>query len=194
MFGIFWFKYSGLYLKKNSDMNKSSLPKEAYEQYYATYLSQLDDNDLMVLLKSGKTEFTKFIEGIEADKLKIAYSKDKWTIAEVILHVIDAERVFQYRALRFLRNDKTTLPGFDQDQYVLNSNANIRSRKSLITEFGTVRDASITLFQSLGNDDLMRKGIASNIEWTVATLGFVICGHLKHHQNILSSRYLVVSQ
>lgn len=173
-------------------MNKSSLPKEAYDQYYATYLSQLDDNDLMVLLKSGKTEFIKFIEGIKADKLKIAYSKDKWTIAEVILHVIDAERVFQYRALRFLRNDKTTLPGFDQDQYVLNSNANIRSRKSLITEFGSVRDASITLFQSLGKEDLMRKGIASNIEWTVATLGFVICGHLKHHQNILSSRYLLV--
>lgn len=108
------------------------------------------------------------------------------------MHVIDAERVFQYRALRFLRNDKTTLPGFDQDQYVLNSNANIRSRKSLITEFGSVRDASITLFQSLGKEDLMRKGIASNIEWTVATLGFVICGHLKHHQNILSSRYLLV--
>lgn len=173
-------------------MNKSSLPKEAYDQYYATYLSQLDDNDLMVLLKSGKTEFTKFIEDIKAEKLKIAYARDKWTIAEVILHVIDAERIFHYRALRFLRNDKTTLPGFDQDQYVLHSNANIRSRKSLITEFTSVRDASITLFQSLGKEDLMRKGIASNIEWTVATLGFVICGHLKHHQKILSSRYLLV--
>jgi exoribonuclease II len=86
-------------------MKKSNLPKEAYDQFYGTYLSVLDDSELKVLLVNDKTGFTKFIENIPEEKLHTSYELGKWTIAEVILHIIDAERVFQYRALRFLRND-----------------------------------------------------------------------------------------
>ena len=171
-------------------MKKSSLPKEAYNQFYGTYLSVLDDSNLKDLLCSGKKEFVKFIENIPEEKLHSSYALGKWTIAEVILHIIDAERVFQYRALRFLRNDKTPLPGFDQDLFVEYSNANTRSKESLITEYKAVRDASINLFTNLNNDDLNRTGIASNIKWTVATLGLVISGHQKHHQIIMTNRYL----
>jgi hypothetical protein len=171
-------------------MIKSSLPKEAFNQFYGTYLSVLDDSNLKDLLSTGKKEFVTFIERIPEEKLHSAYAMGKWTIAEVILHIIDAERVFQYRALRFLRNDKTPLPGFDQDFYVKNSDASTRSRKSLISEFMAVREASITLFLNLDNEALTRSGVASNIEWTVAALGFVICGHQKHHQQIMSQRYL----
>ncbi|MCK0191153.1 DinB family protein [Arenibacter sp. F20364] len=171
-------------------MTKSSLPQEVYNQFYGTYLSVLDDRELMDLLTAGKTEFVKFIENISESQWHSSYSLGKWTIAEVILHIIDAERVFQYRALRFLRNDKTPLPGFDQDHYVLNSYANTRSKESLINEFSTVREASISLFLNLDNEGLTRRGVASNIEWTVATLGFVICGHQKHHQQIIAQRYL----
>ncbi|MCM4171015.1 DinB family protein [Arenibacter sp. TNZ] len=171
-------------------MRKSSLPKEAYHQFYGTYLSVLDDSELHDLLVIGKKEMKLFIENIPVDKLISSYSKGKWTLAEVLLHIIDAERVFQYRALRFLRHDKTPLPGFDQDLYVRDSNANSRSKESLINEFNAVREASITLFQNLDNKDLSRSGIASNIEWTVATLGFVICGHQKHHLQIIANRYL----
>ncbi len=171
-------------------MIKSDLPKEAYDQFYGTYLSVLDESELKVLLANGKTEFAKFIKNIPDKKLHSSYEMGKWTIAEVILHIIDAERVFQYRALRFLRNDKTPLPGFDQDLFVKQSNANTRDKDSLIAEFKAVREASITLFNNLGNEELFRTGIASNIEWTVGTLGFVICGHLKHHQQIITYKYL----
>ncbi|MBU2905667.1 MULTISPECIES: DinB family protein [Arenibacter] len=171
-------------------MRKSDLPKEAYDQFYGTYLSVLDDSELKVLLVNGKTEFANFIKNIPDNKLHSTYEIGKWTIAEVILHIIDAERVFQYRALRFLRNDKTPLPGFDQDLFVKHSNANTRDKDSLIAEFKAVREASITLFLNLKNEDLSRTGTASNIEWTVGTLGFVICGHLKHHQQIILHRYL----
>lgn len=171
-------------------MKKSNLPKEAYDQFYGTYLSVLDDSELKVLLVNDKTGFTKFIKNIPEEKLHTSYELGKWTIAEVILHIIDAERVFQYRALRFLRNDKTPLPGFDQDLFVKHSNASTRDKESLIAEFKAVREASITLFHNLDHEDLARTGIASNIEWTVGTLGFVICGHLKHHQQIITYKYL----
>ncbi|MDL5511823.1 DinB family protein [Arenibacter sp. M-2] len=171
-------------------MRKSNVPKEAYDQFYAAYLSVLDDSELNTLLTNGKTKFIKFIDTIPDNKLNSSYEIGKWTIAEVILHIIDAERVFQYRALRFLRNDKTPLPGFDQDLFVKHSNANTRGKENLIKEFKAVREASISLFQNLDNEDLMRTGIASNIEWSVGTLGFVICGHLKHHQQIVLNRYL----
>tara|TARA_R110000868_G_scaffold36074_2_gene128439 strand:+ start:38123 stop:38644 length:522 start_codon:yes stop_codon:yes gene_type:complete len=171
-------------------MKKSSLPTQAYKEFYATYLSVLDDSELMDLLILGKTNFIQFAEGIPEEKLHSSYAIGKWTIAEVLLHIIDTERVFQYRALRFLRNDKTPLPGFDQDLFVEYSNANTRSKESLITEYKAVREASINLFTNLNNDDLNRTGIASNIEWTVATLGLVISGHQKHHQIIMANRYL----
>ena len=171
-------------------MKKSSLPTQAYKEFYATYLSVLGDSELMDLLTLGKTDFIQFAESIPEEKLNNSYAVGKWTIAEVLLHIIDTERVFQYRALRFLRNDKTPLPGFDQDHYVACSHANTRSKESLITEFKAVREASINLFLNLNNDDLTRVGIASNIEWTVATLGFVISGHQKHHQIIVANRYL----
>ena len=171
-------------------MKKSNLPKEAYDTFYGTYLSVLDDSELMDELTNGKTEFAKFIRNIPEEKLHSSYALGKWTIAEVILHIIDAERVFQYRALRFLRNDKTPLPGFDQDLFVTHSNANTRDKDGLINEFNAVREASISLYHDLDNEDLVRSGIASNVEWTVGTLGFVICGHLKHHQRIIVSKYL----
>lgn len=171
-------------------MIKSDLPKEAYDQFYGTYLSVLHESELNVLLANGKTEFAQFIENIPDNKLHSSYAMGKWTIAEVILHIIDAERVFQYRALRFLRNDQTPLPGFDQDLFVKQSNANNRGKDSLIAEFKAVREASITLFNNLENEELSRTGIASNIEWTVGALGFVICGHLRHHQQIITYKYL----
>ncbi|MEZ4971238.1 MAG: DinB family protein [Flavobacteriaceae bacterium] len=171
-------------------MNRSMLPKGVYDKFYGVYLSVLDDSELMDTLVHGKTDFAKFVRNIPDKKLHSTYKIGKWTIAEVILHIIDAERVFQYRALRFLRNDKTPLPGFDQEVFVKYSNASARDKDGLIKEFNAVREASISLFLNLGKEDLGRSGIAGDVEWTVGTLGFVICGHLKHHQQILAFKYL----
>ncbi|NKI25031.1 DinB family protein [Arenibacter sp. 6A1] len=171
-------------------MNKFNLSDEVYNEFYGSYVSLLNDDQLMDLFKDGRDEFISFIENIPGDLFFSSYSKGKWTIAEVLVHVIDAERVFQYRALRFLRNDKTSLPGFDQDDFVLHCNANSRSKKSIIEEYRTVRAATISLFSGLDDDMLRREGTASNIKWSVAVLGFVICGHQKHHQLILEQKYM----
>lgn len=171
-------------------MNTSEIPKECFQQFYGTYLSCLGEGELNNFLVQGKTEFVEFINRIPRKRFSFTYAEDKWSLSDIILHIIDAERVFQYRALRFLRGDQTSLPGFDQDLYVLEAKANTRSKSSLVDEFIAVRDSTISLFKDLDDAMLTRKGTASNLNWTVGTLGFVISGHQKHHQNIISERYL----
>ncbi len=172
-------------------MRKSALQSDEFKEFYGTYLSTLgDDVELMETLIGGKDSFVQFIESIPKEKLAYVYLENKWTVAEVLEHIIDTERVFQYRAFRFSRNDKTPLPGFEQDDYVLQSNANKRSKEDLLNEYLNVRKASISLFNYLDREKLLRTGTASGIQWSVAGLGFVICGHQEHHRRILEERYL----
>tara|TARA_R110002049_G_scaffold297516_1_gene486631 strand:+ start:174806 stop:175345 length:540 start_codon:yes stop_codon:yes gene_type:complete len=156
--------------------------------FYKTYIDVLGEVNLDDMLKRQLKNFPEFIESIP--DISYAYAEGKWSIAGVLLHILDAERVFQYRALRFSRGDKTALPGFDQDLFVSNSNYGSRSKKSLIQEYKAVRNATITLFSGFSRPVLDLKGTASGLEWSVATLGFVICGHQKHHRNILRQRYI----
>lgn len=122
--------------------------------------------------------------------MNFSYAQGKWTIAEVLIHLMDTERIFQYRALRFARNDKTELQGFDQDSYVPESQAPNRSRNDILEEFIAIRKSSIALFASLNDEMLLRSGLASGAKMSVRALGFVICGHQVHHFNILQERYL----
>ncbi|MDB2607071.1 DinB family protein [Zobellia sp.] len=158
--------------------------------FYNTYINVLDNVDLLDMLERQLQNFPKFIESIPENKLAHAYQSGKWTIAQVLLHIIDSERVFQYRALRFSRGDATALPGFEQDLYAPNSHAEKRSAKSIIEEYKTVRQSTISLYKSFDAEILLREGVASNLPWNVAALGFVICGHQKYHRNILRERYL----
>jgi len=111
-------------------------------------------------------------------------------VAEVLIHITDTERVFQYRALRFARKDKTPLPGFDQDAYVPFSMANTRSIDAVINEYKSVRQSTISLYETFDEAVLKQIGIASNADMSVGALGFIICGHQRHHRNILKERYL----
>lgn len=122
--------------------------------------------------------------------MNFSYAQGKWTIAEVLIHLMDTERIFQYRALRFARNDKTELQGFDQDSYVPESQAPNRNRNDILEEFIAIRKSSIALFASLNDEMLLRSGLASGAKMSVRALGFVICGHQIHHFNILQERYL----
>ncbi|WP_276166898.1 DinB family protein [Zobellia alginiliquefaciens] len=158
--------------------------------FYKTYIDVLGDVDLLEMLEGQLKNFPKFIENIPDDKLTYAYGPEKWTIAQVLLHIIDSERVFQYRSLRFSRGDSTALPGFEQDLYAPNSNAETRSKESIIEEYKAVRQSTITLYKNFDAVTLGKQGVASNLPWDVATLGFVICGHQKYHRNILRERYL----
>ena len=118
------------------------------------------------------------------------YAENKWTIKEILVHIMDDERIFMYRALRIARNDKTPLPGFEQDDYVPYSRANERSLANIFREYKTVRNATLSLFNSLSKEDLMRVGTANNHHVNVRALAYHIAGHELHHLNIIKERYL----
>lgn len=166
------------------------LDTSEYHPYYELYLSKCEDTDIINGLRVGGHQFISFLGTIPNDKLLHRYAPYKWTIKEVLVHVIDTERIFAYRALRFARRDFTPLPGFDQDDYVLTSKANQHDFNDLISEFKDVRSASISLFKGFNDEDLMQKGMASNNPMSVRALGYILTGHQNHHQQIIIERYL----
>ncbi len=171
-------------------MKLSALDNAEYHAYYAPYLQVLGEVELVDTLEKGVEEMLSVIQAIPENKLNYSYAEGKWTVAELIMHLLDAERVFQYRALRFARGDTTELPGFDQDSYVPQSGASARTKQQLMTEFGAIRESTISLFRSFNKESLLRVGIASGAPMSVRALGFVISGHQAHHLKILKERYL----
>jgi hypothetical protein len=171
-------------------MNLNQLPVNEYSEFVATYIKALDDIDLLDELEISLHDFIKFIQNIPMDKFDYRYAEGKWTIKDIIQHIIDAERIFGYRALRISRNDKTPLPGFEENDYVENTNANGRSIQELLTDFSAVRHSNLLLFKSFSEEQLTRLGIASNHTISVRALGFLMIGHLKHHQRVFKERYL----
>lgn len=167
-----------------------SLDSSEYHPYYELYLSKCPFNDILSGLQQSKDQFETFLKSIPAEKQLYKYASDKWTIKEVLVHIIDTERIFAYRALRIARRDVTALPGFDQDEYVLNSDANSRNFEDLISEFVSVRLSTVSLFNSFSEEDLLQKGIASNSPISVRALGYILIGHQNHHQEIIEKRYL----
>ncbi|NNE78528.1 MAG: DUF664 domain-containing protein [Pricia sp.] len=158
--------------------------------FYKTYIDVLGDVELLDMLQNQLGNFPQFIKSIPDDKFFFRYAPEKWTVAQVLQHVVDAERVFQHRAFRFSKGDRTALPGFDQDCYADNVLAETLSKEHILEEYEIVRKSSISIFKQLNREALEIKGIASNMEWSVGALGFVICGHQKYHRNIVRERYL----
>jgi uncharacterized damage-inducible protein DinB len=161
-----------------------------YVAHYHTYISKVSGNDLVQVLNAGCENVIAFLQSIPSDKYGYRYAEGKWTIREVIAHIIDGERVFAYRALVFARNDKNALPGFDENEYAPQSNAETRSKESLIDEYMHLRKANIRLFESFTDEMALRKGIASGNEISVRALGYTIAGHEIHHMGVIKERYL----
>ena len=168
------------------------LIENEYAHYYKPYIDTLvaDEKSIVEYLKDTLDDAIGVLGNLPKDKQMYSYADGKWTIKELLQHIIDTERVFAYRALRFARNDTTPLPGFEQDDYAAIYNANNRDYKELLEEFEFTRKSIILLFKSFGNDELMRIGIASGNKMSVRALGYIISGHLQHHLNIISVRYL----
>ena len=171
-------------------MKNSELKKEDFHPFYEPYIATLGDVELLEMLRRQLQNFPQFISSIPNDKLQHTYSEGKWTVAQVLVHILDTERVFQYRALRFARNDKTPLPGFDQDKFVIESNAESWNKEELIESYRAIRKSTIALFEKFSNETLKKVGTASDSPMSVAALGFICCGHQRHHRNILRERYL----
>lgn len=161
-----------------------------YHPYYDLYISKCPYKNILTGLNESAANFITFLKLIPEDKFDFKYAIDKWTLKEVVIHITDTERIFAYRALRIARRDFTPLPGFDQDEYVKPSNAGQRTMISIIEEFVTVRQATISLFKSFDAEDLMQIGQASGNAISVRALGFIIIGHQNHHKQITEERYL----
>ncbi len=172
-------------------MKPSQLQPSEYASYYGNYIDQVaEEYTLIEELEISLHRFIKFVQDIPMDKFDYQYAEGKWTIKDIIQHLIDAERIFAYRALCFARKDATELPGFEENDYVDEANANNRSIMELLTELSAVRHATLLLFKSFNETQLLRSGIASNNPMSVRAIGFVIIGHQNHHQKVFEERYL----
>lgn len=148
------------------------------------------EQDIIKGLIKQKEEILHFFKSIPVFKHEYSYAEGKWTVKDIILHLIDAERIFAYRALRIARNDNTALPGFEENDYVVTANANNREYESLLAEYESVRNATISLFETFSSEDLLRLGTASNCSVSVRAIGYITLGHELHHKNIILERYL----
>lgn len=168
-----------------------------YPVYSKIYLDLLeDDGKILEHLWNNFLEIREFIYSLSDEQLNYRYAEGKWTIKEILVHLIDDERIFAYRALRYARNDNTPLHGFDQELYTKYSDANERSLDSIFEEYEWVRRSTIALFENLPDDCFMRKGSGIDLdgsivnERTVRGLAYHIAGHELRHFNIIKERYL----
>ncbi len=161
-----------------------------YPSNMAGYINEAGDEDLQSTLHIQGDKAKQLFNSITEEKSLYKYAEGKWTIKELLQHLIDAERVFTYRALAFARKDENTLPSFDENEYTDNSDANARDWQDLIIEFNVVRQSTEYLFNSFSDEAFQQTGQASNYTISVISLGFVIAGHLNHHLKIIAERYL----
>jgi len=159
-------------------------------EYFSRYIHVAQDDDLMKALMKNTKQFLKLLKQVPKKKINYSYAEGKWTIKEVLQHVIDAERVFSYRALSFARKDPHELPSFDENTWAITAMAPKRKWNDLIDEFKAMRTANELFFGSLDDDQLLHTGIASNNQISVAALGFICAGHAAHHINLIKERYL----
>jgi hypothetical protein len=160
-----------------------------YAPFYHGYVTSVPDGDVVALLGSSGRELLAALGAIPETRGGHRYGPDKWTIREVIGHLIDAERIFTYRALRVARGDRTPLASFDENEFVKTAGSDTRTLASLTRELGAVREASIQLFESLPDDAWGRSGVASGKEVSLRALAYITTGHAMHHLRILRERY-----
>lgn len=161
-----------------------------YAPYYGRYISLVPEGDVLQILSSQLEETLSVFGGISEEQAGHRYAPDKWSIKEVIGHIVDTERIFAYRVLRFARNDKSPIEGFDQDEFARNSGFDERTLADLVAEFQHVRRANLILFRSFSDEVLGRHGIASEAGVSVRALLYIIAGHERHHMEVLKTRYL----
>ena len=164
-------------------------PSEHHE-YYRAYIDRVPDGDILEVLRTGVNATAALVASPAEALGDHRYAPGKWTVKELLTHVIDAERVFGFRAFWFARKGPAPLPGYDQDPFTADAGADRRSVESLIDEFRSVREANLTLFASIDDEVSRRTGIASDVEFSVRAFAYIIAGHEIHHRNQLRDQYL----
>ncbi len=171
-------------------MISNNLNQNEYNPYYKSYIDNATDSNIVNGLELNIDTVVSFYSNFPQAKHDYAYAEGKWTVKDVLLHVIDTERIFSYRALRIARQDKTPLAGFEQDDYVVTGNTKNRTLKSLLEEYKAVRYSTIALYNSFDSNSLEQIGEASGFPISVRALGYIIAGHENHHNQVLKELYL----
>ncbi|MEO6525420.1 MAG: DinB family protein [Gemmatimonadaceae bacterium] len=162
-----------------------------YAPFFHGYISAVPEGDVVDVLRNAGRELHDAVMAIPEQRGGFRYAEGKWSIREVLGHLIDAERIFSYRALRIARGDATPLPGFEENDYVRAAGSDARTLASLGHELGVVRESTIQLFQSLPADAWVRRGVANGKEISVRAIAYIAAGHPLHHLRILRERYLI---
>jgi uncharacterized damage-inducible protein DinB len=160
-----------------------------YPDFFRKYVDQVAEEDLNEAFQNQQKKIAAFLQSVDEVKAGYAYAPGKWTLKELLQHVIDGERIFCYRALCFARKETVSLPSFDENLYAENSNANVRRWQSLNREFLNVRRSTEDLFASFSETALQEKGTANNNTCSVLSLGFTMVGHVNHHIKVAEERY-----
>jgi uncharacterized damage-inducible protein DinB len=173
-------------------MNRIDKPNPGeYAPYAIMYIGLLPDDGLVLRhLRDNLRATRELILSLPEETLLFRYAPGKWTIKEILVHLSDDERIYSYRALRFARNDRTELPGFEQDDYARSSGANERDVRDILRELAAVREATIALFKSFDKEALLRSGVANGAVMSVRAAVYHLAGHELHHVNIIRERYL----
>jgi hypothetical protein len=162
-----------------------------YAPFYHGYVQAVPDGDIVELLRSGGQELVEAIRRIPEERGGFRYGPEKWSIREVLGHLIDAERIFAYRALRVARGDRTPLASFDENAYVKTAGSDARTIDDLVRELGAVRETTVLLFESLPDEAWGLRGVASGKDVSLRALAYITAGHARHHLRILRERYAI---
>jgi uncharacterized damage-inducible protein DinB len=161
-----------------------------YTEYQKRYVDLLQGKNPLAVLESQVLDFKVLLSEIPFEKEDYAYADGKWTIKQVVGHMLDAERILAYRALCIARGEKADLPGFEEDDYVANASFNDRTLTELAREFGVVRESTVLLFRHMSEAEIDRLGSANGSPVSPRALAFFIAGHHIHHERVLRERYV----
>jgi hypothetical protein len=161
-----------------------------YDPYYEQYVSLVPEDRIVPVLAAQPAELNAMFAGLPEERGLYTYADGKWTIKELLGHIIDGERMFAYRVLRISRGDKTPIEGFEQDGYIENAYANERTFGDLLREFSLIREANVMLFDHIKPEMWKWTGTANDVEISVRALIWIMAGHVRHHVAILNERYL----
>lgn len=170
------------------------MPRPSATEYSAshqTYINYTSGKEYSILVQQYQDRIIESWNAIPLEKINFAYAPDKWTIKQMLQHVIDTERIFAYRALSIARKEPASLIGFDENEYAKNATAAQRNWKEMIAEWKIVRQSTNLLFASFTEEDLKQRGTASNQPISVNAIGFIIFGHALHHLHVLKERYSI---
>lgn len=174
------------------NLTQKPAPSE-YPPYFETYLKRLPDTDILQLLAAQAETLADLFQNVEETDAEKGYAEGKWSLKELLQHMLDTERILAYRALCFSRKEIALLPGFDEDTYVANSEANRRSLSEILTEYSLVRQTTIALFKSFSPEMLLREGKANHAQFNVGSIAWIIAGHENHHLEVIRTRYLTAA-